>query len=84
MTQSFLMGIGIGLIYFGGLYWSTGKIDSVKSPAFLMIASMLLRMIILLLGLYYLAQSGYQSVLAGFVGIMIVRFIMVYQVKKQT
>ena len=84
MTQSFLIGLGIGLIYFGGLYWSTEKIESVKSPAFLMVGSMIIRMAILLFGLYYLAQSGYQSILAGFIGIMMVRFIMVYYVKKQT
>lgn len=81
MIKSFLIGLVIGLLYFGGLYFSTQKLDDVKSPGFLMIGSFILRMVILIFGLYYLAQTNYQSVLLGFVGIMLVRVVLVTKVK---
>lgn len=83
MIISFLIGMLIGVLYFGGLYVTTQRINDVKSPGLLMITSMLLRMIILLIGLYYLAKTGIQSILIGFLGIMLVRFIMVFLVKKE-
>lgn len=84
MIISFLIGLLIGVLYFGGLYYSTQKFNDVRSPGLFMSLSMLIRMGILLVGLYYLAQSGYKSVLIGFLGIMIIRFVSVSKVKRET
>ncbi|HZK10662.1 MAG TPA: ATP synthase subunit I [Clostridia bacterium] len=84
MMISFLSGLFIGVIYFGGLYYSTHKIKAVRNPGLFMALSLLIRMGILLVGLYYLAQRGYKSILLGFIGIMLIRFILVFQVRKHS
>lgn len=80
MIISFLIGLFLGVLYFGGLYYSTQKFNDVKSPALLMLISFILRMGILIVGLYYLAQLGYKNILVGFAAVMLVRFIIVFKV----
>ncbi|UJF16455.1 ATP synthase subunit I [Jeotgalibaca sp. MA1X17-3] len=82
MIVSFLIGLLIGILYFGGLYYTTQKFNHVKSPGLFMILSFIFRMGILLTGLYYLAQAGFKNILLGFLAIMIVRMIMVSKIKK--
>lgn len=84
MFNSFLIGLTIGLLYFGGLYLSTQKLKDAKNPGLLMIMSTLVRMAIMIYGLYYLAQTGYKNILVGFVAIMAIRFVMVFQVRKSS
>lgn len=82
MIISFLIGLFLGGIYFGGLYYSTQKFNNVKSPALFMVFSFILRMGILIIGLYYLVQSGSKNILIGLLGVILVRFIMVFKVNK--
>lgn len=84
MISSFLIGLLIGVLYFGGLYYSTLKFGGVKNPGLFMVLSLILRMATLLFGLYYLAQRGYKNILLGFIGIMLVRFVMLFQVKRHS
>lgn len=81
MIVSFLIGLLLGVLYFGGLYFSTQKFSSVKRPALFMILSFVLRMGILIAGFYYLSKSGYKNILIGLLGVMLVRFIMLFNIK---
>lgn len=83
MIVSFLIGLLMGILYFGGLYFSTQKFNSAKSPALFMILSFVLRMGILIVGFYYLSKSGYKNILIGLLGVMLVRFIMVFNIKNR-
>ena len=82
MVISFLIGLLLGILYFGGLYYSTKKFNKVKRPALFMILSFIIRMGILLIGFYYLAKIDYRNVLIGLVGVILVRVIMVLKVKE--
>lgn len=81
MFVSFLFGILIGIVYFGGLYYSTQKFKDVKSPSLFMILSFIIRMAILIAGFYYLSKTGYKNVLIALIGVILVRFIMIFKIK---
>lgn len=81
MIISFFIGLFLGVLYFGGLYFSTQKFSDVKSPALFMILSLVIRMGILIGGFYYLSKLGYKNIFIGFIAVMLVRFIMVFSIK---
>lgn len=83
MIVSFLIGLLLGGLYFGGLYYSTQSLNHKDRPGVFMILSSLIRMGVLILGLYYLAKRGLKDILIGGLAIIIVRFVMVTFVKKQ-
>lgn len=77
----FFVGIILGIFFFGGLYLTIDKLKKVRSPGLLFILSFLLRMAVLLLGLYFLSKSGYIEMLLALLGIIIVKFAMVIWAK---
>ena len=86
MIIAFFGGILLGMVFFGGLYFTVERIQRVKHPALLMIFSLLLRMTMLLFGFYLLMNNRYQNLLAALVGVMISRFFLIQMfgnVKKQ-
>lgn len=80
----FLVGIILGAIFFGGLYWTVKKLNEVKNPSLLIVFSFLLRVAVLLIGLYYVSQNGFQGVLLSLLGIIIIRYIMIYAINSKT
>lgn len=84
MILGFLGGVVLGILFFGGLYWSVNKLPEVKHPGLLMMASLLLRMAILLAGLYLVMRGDIKNLLAAVVGVMLVKFVMIARVQKKT
>jgi F1F0 ATPase subunit 2 len=77
----FFIGIILGIIFFGGLYLTILKLGNVKNPSILFAVSFMLRMAILLGGLFLLSQNGYQGVLFALLGIILAKFLMIFAVK---
>ena len=82
MVLSFIIGVILGVFYFGGLFYTTQKLKSYKSPGSLMIISTLVRMLFLIFGLYFLAKRGINHILIGSFAIILVRIILVAYVKR--
>ncbi|MBF0315482.1 MAG: ATP synthase subunit I [Oligoflexia bacterium] len=71
---SFVMGVLLGGIFFGGLWLTVKKGLSSKRPALWFFVGMLLRMSIVLAGFYYFISSGHwERMLVCLLGFMIVR-----------
>jgi len=83
LVLGFFGGVLLGLVFFGGLYWSVQKLPTVKYPAFLMMASLLLRMAVLLTGLYFLMAGDIKNLLAAVAGVMVMKFVMIARVQKK-
>ena len=83
MILGFLGGVVLGFVFFGGLYWSVNKLPTVKHPGLLMVVSMLVRMAILLTGLYFLMAGEIKNLLAAVVGVMLVKFVMIARVRQK-
>jgi len=71
-------GILIGLIFFGGLWWTVRKGISSKQPALWFFVSLLLRMGITLLGFYFIGRGDWQRLVACLLGFVIARFVVMF------
>ena len=70
-----LLGWGLGAFFFGGLWWTVGKLVGSRAPARWMIASTLVRMGVTLLGFYLVAGTSsvggsWQRMLACLLGFL--------------
>ena len=81
---NFFIGVILGIIFFGGLYWTIQKLTEVKQPALLMIGSLIFRMALLLSVLFYVSKSGYKGILYALLGMFLVRVIMTFKIEKTT
>jgi F1F0 ATPase subunit 2 len=77
LTISMLVGIGLGLFYFGGLWLTVLAVSKVNQPMLLTLGSFLGRTIITLVGFYLLIGAGWQQLVAGLAGFILARTILV-------
>jgi F1F0 ATPase subunit 2 len=75
LLLAFLAGAALGGIFFGGLWWTIRKGLSSKQPALWFVPSLLLRMSIVLAGLYVVAHGHWQRLLLCLFGFVIARLI---------
>lgn len=75
VVLALVMGLLLGALFFGGLWWTVQKGLTAKHPAVLFLASMLLRTGITLAGFYVVADHDIQRLVASLVGFVIVRLI---------
>jgi F1F0 ATPase subunit 2 len=67
------IGILLGALFFGGLWWTVRRGLSAANPALWFGLSALARMAIILSGLYYVARTGWPTLLACLCGLLIAR-----------
>ena len=70
-----MVGLLLGALFFGGLWWTVLKGVSAKRPALWFGASLLLRSAIVLAGFYYLAGPHWQRLLACLLGFIAARAV---------
>ena len=68
-----LIGLLLGALFFGGLWWTVRRGLTAANPALWFGVSALARMAMTLLGLYYMARAGWPSLLACLCGLLIAR-----------
>ena len=79
---AFGIGIILGLLFFGGLYITIQKLETVKNPALIMILSFMVRMGVLVLAFYYISTSGgYKEVLFALAGVILTRFVLTFRMR---
>lgn len=79
---NFIIGVILGIIFFGGLYWTIQKLTEVRQPGFLMIVSLIFRMAVLVSVLYYVSRSGYKGILYALLGMLFVRIVMIFKIEE--
>ena len=70
-------GAGLGLLFFGGLYWTTEHLIHCKRPAAVLMTSLLMRGAIVAVGFYWLMEGAPARALAALVGFIIARSVLV-------
>ena len=68
-------GVGLGAIFYGGLWWTVRKGVSSRRPALWLVASLLLRMSIVLAGFYFVAGAHWHRLLACLLGFFVARLL---------
>ena len=67
------VGLVLGAVFFGGLWWTVRKGVSSPRPALWFVGSMLLRTGIVLAGLYFVGGGQWQRLLGCLLGVVIAR-----------
>ena len=68
-----LAGLGLGAIFFGGLWWTVRKGLSSQRAALWFLGSLLLRLSLVLVGFYFVLGDSWQRLLAGLLGFTVSR-----------
>ena len=76
-----LAGGGLGMLFFGGLWWTVRKGISSKRPALWFVGSLLLRTGIVLAGFYLISGGHWERLLACLLGFVIARFVVILLVR---
>jgi F1F0 ATPase subunit 2 len=73
LLEALIAGIGLGALFFGGLFWSLRKGLSARIPALWMFASLVLRTSIVLAGFYVVGHGDWHRLLGCLVGFTVAR-----------
>lgn len=68
------VGIMLGCVYFGGLWLTVRQIPNARQPGLAMLASLLVRLALVAVGLYLLADGHWQRYAAALAGLLIARW----------
>lgn len=81
MILVFIVGIALGIFFFGGLWFTVKKAVTAKIPAIWFFGSFILRVSIVMLGFYYISPGGLQPLIVSLIGFIVARFVVSYLTK---
>ncbi len=81
LILSFVAGIGLGLFFFGGLWWTVQIMTQRDKPYAVFIASFIFRTAAVLAGFYLLLIWSWQYLLAAMVGFLVSRTVLSYKIR---
>ena len=73
MLLAWVVGVWLGAIFFGGLWWTVRKGVSSKNPALWFFGSLLLRMSVTLAGFYLVGRGHWERLLLCLLGFVMAR-----------
>jgi len=73
LVLSWGAGVGLGVFFFGGLWWSTNQSVWSKQPALWVFGSLMLRMSVALMVFYWVANGHLPRLLACLLGFLLAR-----------
>ena len=74
-------GLALGCVYYGGLWFTVSRVAHWRQPALAMLASLMIRLSVLAIGLYLVAGSDWQRYLAALPGLLLARWWWVRRIK---
>lgn len=77
-------GFLLGVLFFGGLWWTVQRLSISARPTPLLIASFLVRSAAILGGFYLLLTAGWQYLLAAMAGFLIARTVITYRYRPES
>ena len=78
---AFIVGLLLGTIFFGGLWFTVRKLVTSKIPALWFLGSFILRISITLIGFYYISSGSWQRFLICVAGFITARYSVIYFTK---
>ena len=73
LVLALVTGALLGVIFFGGLWWTVRKGVTSKNPALWFFGSLLLRMSIILAGFYFVGRDHWERLLLCLLGFVLAR-----------
>ena len=81
LVMAFFVGVGTGVFYFGGLWWTVRRLPSVRQPALLTLGSFFVRTGLSLAAFYFASGGHWERILASLLGFMIMRGFLVRRMR---
>jgi F1F0 ATPase subunit 2 len=78
-SLAFALGVGLGLSYFGGLWWTVRQLATARHAALWLIGSFLVRAGVSLVGFYVVLGGGAARLMVCLLGFFVARTILVRQ-----
>ncbi len=75
MILALFAGALLGMIFFGGLWWTVRKGVSAKGPGMLFAGSLMLRTATAVAGFYFVSQGDWRKLLACLLGFLMARIL---------
>ncbi len=75
LVPAFLLGMMLGVVYFGGLWWTVSRLQRSASPVGLCLISFVIRGGALLGVLFVVLQFGMALLISTLTGLVVVRFV---------
>jgi F1F0 ATPase subunit 2 len=79
----FIVGLALGVLFFGGLWLTVKKALHSKRPALWYLGSLVVRTGITLLGFYYISSGDYLNMLICLLGFVLARFVVLSITKRK-
>ena len=77
LSWALISGIGIGLFYFGGLWWTVKQLPSRRYPWLWALGSFLVRGGLSVMAFYWITGGRWEQVVMSLGGFLLVRTVMV-------
>ena len=81
MVLPFIVGLLLGVLFFGGLWFTVKKLLTSKTPALLMIGSFVFRISIVSAGFYFIGLGDWKKLVVCLIGFTVARFAVIYYTK---
>lgn len=81
MIAAFLGGGVLGVLFFGGLWFTVNKAVTAKIPALWIVASFVLRISSTLVGFYFIGGKDWQSLILCLLGFIVARHLVLLKTK---
>jgi F1F0 ATPase subunit 2 len=78
----FVAGIVLGLVFFGGLWFTVRKSLNTRVPSLWLMGGFIIRVTITLSGFYYISMGSFNMILICLLGFIVGRLLVFWQTKK--
>lgn len=78
LALAMISGMLLGVVFFGGLWWTVNRGVVVKNAALWFLTSMLLRMSIVVLGFYFIMDNYWHRLITVLLGFILSRFLFLH------
>ena len=78
LVGAWVVGVGVGAVFFGGLWWTISHGLSSRTPALWFCCSLVFRTGVALAGFYFMAQGRWERLLACLLGFVTGRVVVNY------
>jgi F1F0 ATPase subunit 2 len=75
LIVSLIVGMALGVFFFGGLWWTVRKTTTSTNPALWFFASVMLRMAVVVSGFYLVMADDWRRLCLALLGFIIARMI---------
>ncbi len=76
LVLGFIVGLGLGAFFFGGLWWTVAKAASMKNPALWFMGGFLVRTAVVLSGFYFFGHAHWERFVMCLLGFIAARSVL--------